>query len=488
MKVLYTIIIVALIVGAAGLLYSGRSGGSPVSESAQALRLCEDGTADLNAFRLNDAVEKLTACLELDPNLAEASISLANTYYRLGRTDEYKLALARSDSLTALIQDDQRRMMAQLRLCRHGGSRFIAIGDSLIEKLSQEMPNNVVVLEHKAITSKDDDEQEKWLQKLLKVDPNYAVAYNLLGYLELRRGQFDKAEKHFQKYNFLSPGLANPHDCLGELYLAEGRYEEAEAEFVQSITIQPDFYHSFINLSQTFLARGMIKQGVDILEKIRSEIAGTGMERRVDIQILHTMMLYGLNDQLAEAAPRFYSKWPEDDDAAFFRAMTLAHKGDFAGSEAVMDSCLASWRSSDAYRYNQKGIDMAGKRYQALVSDLADSPKTRVRHWASLAAMQSDEPMQEQWYYRWKLGQALLDAGKPAKALEQITPVLEINPRRISMLLLAVRCEIALGQTTEARQIVDQAKWALAKADADFPPLQKVQELEAQVRELEGSS
>ena len=488
MKALYITIVVVLIAGAAGLLYSGRTGGSPVSDSAQALQLCREGTADYHAFRLNDAVDKLTACLELDPELAEASISLTNSYKRLGRTEEYELALARSDSLTALIDDDERRMIAQLQLAKHGGSRYRAIGDSLVQTLSRTRPNDVVVLEHKAVTAKDDAEQEKWLNRLLKVDPNYAVAYNLLGYLELRRGNFEKAEAHFQKYSFLSPGLANPHDCLGELYMAEGRYEEAEAAFVKSITIQPDFYHSFINLSQTFLARGQIKKGVDILEKIRSEIAGSGLERRVDAQIMQTMVLYGLDEELAEAAPRYFSKWPEDGDAAFFRAMTLAYLGDFATSEAVMDSALTAWRASEYYPYRQKMIDMAGKRYQALVADLADSPSTRVRHWGSLVAMQDEAPMYEQWYHRWKLGEALLDAGKPAKALEQVTPVLEYNPRLINPLLLAVRCEIALGQIPEARQIVDQAKWALSTADADFPPLLSLQELEKKVQELEGSS
>jgi tetratricopeptide (TPR) repeat protein len=485
LKALYTIIIVALIVGAAGLIYSGRTGGSPVSDSAQAIRLCEEGTADFHAFRLNDAVKKLTTCLELDPNLAEASISLTNSYGRLGRIPEYMASLARSDSLVAQIVDDDRRMMAQLQLSKHGHSKFKAIGDSLIKRLAVEKPENVVVLEAMATRAQTDDEKEKAWRRLLKVDPNYAVAYNMLGYLELARGNFEESEEFLQKYAFLSPGLANPHDSLGDLYSAQGRYEEAEAAYAKSITIQPDFYASMINLGKTFLARGQIDKGTSILEKIRSEIAGSKLELEVDVQILMTMMLYGLEEELATAAPAFYTKWPENGDAVFFRAMALAHMGNYAGSEAVMDSALTKWRASESYRSHPKGIDMAGKRYRALVSDLADSPSTRIRHWASLVTMGEDEPMYEQWYRRWRLARALLDDGKPEKALEQVIPVLETNPRQINPLLLAVEAEIALGRAEEARQIVDQAKFALAKADADFPPLIRVQELEKRVQELE---
>ena len=96
--------------------------------------------------------------------------------------------------------------------------------------------------------------------------------------------------------------------------------------------------------------------------------------------------------------------------------------------------------------------------------------------------------MHEQTYDRWKLGEALLDNGQPELALEQIAPLLEINPRLINPLILAVKASLALRQPEQSRSALEQAKWALSKADPDFPPLLKLKELEAQVAELEGSS
>lgn len=488
MKTILSLVGALLVIGAAVFLVSNRTGGSPLSPSSQALVLCEEGTADMNAFRLNEARDKLQASLELDPNLAEASISLAFTFARLGRSDEFRVALARADSLVGNIPDADRRMMLQLQLSGARPSRFFASRDSLLDRLGVEKPDNIHVLVAQAENSRSEEEREKAWQKVIEVNPNFANGYNMLGYLELSRGNYEKAAEHMQKYAFLAPDLANPHDSLGDVYFAQGRYEEAEAEYVASVTMQPDFYASLINLGRTFLARGQIAQGLDILEKVRQEIAGSTLEQRVDLEIVQTLIFYDLNDKIADLTSRYVVKWPEDGNAAFFRAMRLAHLGKLAESQAVMDSSLTMWRLGEGYLESgdyREHIDRAGKRYQGLIADLADSPATRVRQWAGVVALSAKAPLHEQWYERWRLGEALLDNGQPALALEQITPLLEINPRLINPLLLAVKSYLALGDAEVSRQALEQAKWALGKADPDFPPVLKLRELEARVAELE---
>jgi tetratricopeptide (TPR) repeat protein len=491
LKAFISILVTILVIGAVGFMISGKTGGSPISESSQALSLCKEGTADLNAYRLNAAREKLEASLELDPNLAEASISLAFTLARLGREDEYKAALARSDSLVTNITDPDRRMMTQLRLSATRDSKFYSIRDSLLARLQVEKPNNIHVLVTMAEKRASIEERIQAWEKILEVDPNFANAYNMLGYMALYQGKYDLAIEHMQKYAFLAPDLANPHDSMGDVYFAMGRYEDAESEYVKSVTMQPDFYASLINLGRTYLARGQINKGVDILEKVRTEIAGSTLEQKVDQQIVETLIIYDLEDKVSELTANFVVKWPENGSAAFYRAMRLAYMGKFPEGQAVMDSALAMWRVNERYKDNEEfrqSIDRSDKRYQALVSDLADTPSTRIRHWASVVAMNSEMVMHEQWYDRWRLGEALLDNNQPELAMEQITPVLEINPRLINPLILAIKASLAQRQPELSRQALEQAKWALSQADPDFPPLLKVQELEKEVAELEGSS
>ena len=495
MKAFISVLILVLVIAAAAFLITGKTGGSPFSESSQAVSLCEEGTADLNAFRLNAARDKLIACLELDPNLAEASISLAFTYARLGRTDEFEKTVARADSLVSNILDDDRRMMAQLRLSSTYGksykSKFTSIRDSLITRLQVEKPNNIHVLV--ALTaglSGSPEKMERAWRRVLEADPNYAVTYNMLGYLELKRGNYEQAIEHMQKYAFLSPDLANPYDSLGDVYYAQGRYEEAEAAYVESVTMQPDFYVSLINLGRTYLARGQVKKGLGILEKVRTEVSGSNLEKKVDQEILHTLVQFDIEEELGKIAQRYIVKWPKDTSTALFRAMSLAYSNKLPESQAVMDSALTVWRLSEPYKnfpQYREFMEQSGKRYHALVSDLVDPPQTRVRHWAGLVAMNTDQALHEQWYDRWKLGEALLANNQPDLALGQILPILEMNQRLISPLLLAVRINLAQNNPAGARGALEQTKWALSKADKDFPPFATVKELEKEVSELEGS-
>jgi tetratricopeptide (TPR) repeat protein len=382
-------------------------------------------------------------------------------------------------------------MMAQLRLTATPRSKFSSIRDSILDRLSVEKPDNVEVLVALTTRAETDEERRKAWQRVIEADPNYAVSYNMLGYMELANGNYDKAVEYMQKYAFLAPDLANVHDSLGDVYFAQGRYEDAEEEYVKSVTMQPDFYASLINLGRTYLARGQISKGVDILEKVRGEIEGSTLEQRVDQQILQVLILYELEDKLDEMTARYIQKWPEDGNTALYRGMRLAYMGKFPEGQAVMDSAVTAWRLSESYK-DQSGekqyIDRVSKLYQALVADLADPPATRVRHWATVVAMDAELPMHEQWYDRWRLGEALLDDGKPREALEQIAPALDVNPRLINPLMLAVRCYLALEEPRTAREVLEQAKWALSRADADFPPVQRVQELEAEVKALEGGS
>ena len=79
-------------------------------------------------------------------------------------------------------------------------------------------------------------------ERLLTVNPNYAYAYNMLGYAAAARGDFAKAEDYLKRYRYLAPDQANPLDSLGELYALVGRYDEAEDVLKKALAIKGDFF------------------------------------------------------------------------------------------------------------------------------------------------------------------------------------------------------------------------------------------------------
>ncbi len=485
----------ALLLIALGVVLTGGEGGNTaVSADPEAALLCREGTEDANAFRLEAAVRKLGRALELDPALAEAAIPRAMALMRLGRGDEFKAELARADSLTLLIADDDRRMLAELRLSSFMGSRYFAWRDSLMGRLAAEKPHDMHVLVAQAGETKrsgDSAAQERAWRRIIAIEPNYANGYNELGYLELNRGNYDKAIEYMQKYAFLAPDLANPHDSLGEVLMTIGRYEEAEQEFRASLKMQPDFYHSWINLGRVYLARGQIKTGREILEKVRGLVAGSDLEKRVDREMVGAYLVNGLKEELDRVTRDFVARYPEDGTSGFYRAMRLAYMGRVQEGQAVMDSCLAEWRTMDFYVKNEgsrRNIDYADRQFDALVADIADDPATAARLWRRVVDLVADQrPLHEIWFDRYRLAAALQASGRPQEALAEIEPILAANPRAINVLVLATRCYLDLDDAGRARRAVDQLAWSLADADPDFPARATAAQLELAVAALEGN-
>lgn len=475
-------LIIALVAAAAligiGLVATGSQGDARLSRDPEAAALCEEGTADLHAFRLRAAVEKLGRSLQKDPALAEASISRTMAFLRLGERQNLKQELARADSLTAALKDDRRRLVAQLRLSALPGSRFAAMRDSVYEVLKVQAPEDIYVLEAGAAFAamqQDDVLTEQAWRRIIEKNPNYANSYNMLGYLELNRGNYDLAIEYMQKYAFLAPDLANPHDSLGEVYLALGRYEEAESEFQTSVRMQPDFYHSLINLGKVYLARGQIRRGVEIFEALRVQVAGSELEMRVDREVISTYLRAGLLAELGQATARFVTRYPDEDASAVYRAVRLAYMGRAADGQSVMDSSLVAWRADPAYGQYEKarqGVESTARQYEGIVADLAGDGARAAAAWdAALRILQAGTPRHELFYLHYRLGAALRAGDRPREALSEIDPVLATNPRLPEVLLLKVRCHLDLGETEAATATLSQLEWALAKADPDLPIL-----------------
>lgn len=487
-------IIIALATAAAligiGLVAAGSRDHTKVSRNPHAVQLCDEGTADLHAFRLRAAVQKLEQCLQEDPTLAEASISRTLAFLQLGERENMKRELARADSLTAALKDDRRRHVAQLRLSVLGGSRFSAMRDSLYEFMQIEDPNNIYVLvagaERAALAQDDKAVEEAW-RRILEVDPNFATSYNMLGYLELNRGNYEQAIEHMQKYAFLAPDLANPHDSLGEVYMALGRYEDAEAEFVKSVTMQPDFYHSLINLGKVYLARGELRRGLALLEEFRDKVAGTELESRVDREIIVTYLKAGMIEELNRSTARLISRPAQDDGSAVYRAIRLSYLGRLAEGRAVMDSSLAVWRASPKYRDPNRTkarheIESSAKQFEGIAADLAGDHARAAEAWAAvLRILQPGTAQHELFYVNYRLAEALRLSGRPREALAQIDPVLAINARLPESLLLKVRCHLELGETEAARKTLAQLEWTLAKADPDLPVVAEAAKLRSRL-------
>jgi len=461
------------------------------SKNQKAVNLCDEGTADLQAFRFQDAVTKLGQCLEMDPALAEAAISRALAYANLQENENARRELARADSLTAAITNEKRRLLAQLRLSRMEASRFHAMGESLRDRMEHQEPDNFFVLEAKAARAANSNDPETAIaiwRRILDINPNHAAAYNQVGYLEFNRGNYEAALEQLQKYIFMAPELANPHDSYGEVLMTLGRYEEAEEEFRLSVRMQSDFYPSLINLGRTYLARGKVAKGVLILDRVRHQIAGTEVERAVDLRILTSYLVAEQWDQILTVSHNYIVRYPQAPLTPMLRAMNLANGGQSEQGTAIMDSTLSARRASHRYQDSEqirRATELLAQQFEGFKQDqFGDGPAAAIAWSRTVELMASNTPYHGQFFQRARLANSLLVSGRPDAALTEIDPMLAVNPRLINVLILKVQAHLDKSQAEAAAAAQEQLTWALSGADVDYAPRARATELAGQINAL----
>ena len=217
------------------------------------------------------------------------------------------------------------------------------------------------------------------------------------------------------------------------------------------------------------MERGQIERGVQLLEKVRAQIAGTDWERRVDGTLMRTYYDHELRDALRKAVARWLAAHAQDWQAAYYRAVALGLAGQPARARAACDTFAASLPRAPWFDGTEVARDLGTvlvhncRGMLALEAGEADSA---CAHFAAALKASRDASPGETWSLRLNHAKSLLLAGDPASALAQTRAVLDVNPRRLQALSLEARALLAQGRRDEAREALARLREALAAADA----------------------
>jgi tetratricopeptide (TPR) repeat protein len=322
------------------------------------------------------------------------------------------------------------------------------------------------------------------------MNPNYANAYNFLGYLAAAQGKYDEAISYLQKYAFLAPDLANPHDSLGEILMHIGRYEDAEREYRKALEIQPDFFNSLLMLAQVYIEQGRVTKGVDILEKTRDQIAGTKFELHVDYLLVNTYYTHKLEKECGQACVRFFTSHPDFFDSAHFRSYHLTLRGKFDEARSVHDSLMAAAAEYKWVKESERGQKwLAQKRncFEANFAEALNELDSAAALWEQCVAGNSHLAPHDRHGHMTSYAEVLLKLGRHEDAFNQSAQILSTNPNLIRPLLTFVSAAAALGRYDEARTAMARLDAILAQADDDLPAQVAAEKLRSQISRFPSS-
>ncbi|MGB6031861.1 MAG: tetratricopeptide repeat protein, partial [Bacteroidota bacterium] len=187
----------------------------------------------------------LEKAVRLDTTFAYAYFELSKT---LGGLALYRLsneALAVAYRFSHKTTDLERRYIKAEWVRWKGGPTKIF--KSIVRDYPKE--KHVLYLLAKTFAATDAEQAIGYLKRALELDPNYVFALNLLGYLYMRIGEFERARECFERYASILPDNPNVYDCMGELYFRMGKLDMAVAEYKKTTDMDPNFFYSWTGLA-----------------------------------------------------------------------------------------------------------------------------------------------------------------------------------------------------------------------------------------------
>ncbi len=266
-------LVVALAAAGTATAFLLRGRRDVTTSSEEAYRCYVAGRDNQLKLYEKEAIQSYAEALKHDPHFVMATVRLAA--YQGMRDPERARSLI--DAAKKRLDDVTPGEALALRIVEAQLARDDERLEELLDELERKFPQEPELYQLRAgLLMKKGKPQEAAAQyeKLIALDPNYAIAYNSLGYHWASMGDFAKSEDYLKRYRFLASDQANPYDSLGELYANTGRYDEAETSFRKALAVKPDFVPSLAHLGTLEALRGRYAEAAGYFLKAIEESEG----------------------------------------------------------------------------------------------------------------------------------------------------------------------------------------------------------------------
>jgi serine/threonine protein kinase/Tfp pilus assembly protein PilF len=298
------------------------------------------GKEDYHLFYHQDAKRFLEKAIALDSSFAAAHAYLAFTLYALNEGEATERAI-RNAMLYAPRASERERLIIE------------ATHAFMIERDDRRLGLGYRITGAYELAAVE-------LKKALKLDPDYAVALNELGYVYVALQQYEQALECFQHQVSVRPGDANPMDSMAELYFIMGKLDEAIARYREVLEINPDFYVSYLPMSYALALRGDLTEALRSVDMFISSAPTAGLKGEAHcVRAVYCLLggqyrqatvdLGKARDFASTAGSRAWNEW-----IGLVEGWVLFEHKDYDGSRGAMekyyDYYLKDDPSSEAHR------------------------------------------------------------------------------------------------------------------------------------------
>ncbi len=435
----------ALAIGAillAGIGCTRGAGKIPVTTSSDEARTAYlEGQVLLDNIEITDARPSFEKAVAADPDFALAYLRLAFTQTN---PSDFRVQLQKASALADNVSEGERLWILAVQAGNQGNPAKTL---ELLQQLVAAYPNDErahFLLGGNYFGRQNLAKAIEECEKAVEINPEFAAAYNLLGYANRNSGYTAEAEQAFKKYIELLPNNPNPYDSYAEFLLATGRYDTSIDSYQKALSVDPHFVASYIGIATNLNFQGKHKQARgQIQEMFRT--ARTDGERR--LAYLATVTSYVDEGQLGKAVEELGKRYAlaEKNGSAIQMAADLNTMGNLLLEAGKVNEPQAKYKQ--AWTLSEEADIPAAAKAAATRARHANAARVALKKSDVAAAKSATEefrtlaesaniPGQTRLYHQLS-GMIALEEKAYDRALEELQQANQLNPRTLFRMALA---------------------------------------------------
>ena len=207
------------------------------TDSELALELYESGMLAFDQIKLGVAYHNLEMAVREDPDFF---MSYFWMYFMSSKSS--KKVAEKALQTSSSLNDGEKLIKTAFKYLLDGQDEKVVEHLQMAVDLYPSDPHIhkiLYILQYQFM--KDYEGAVKSITRAINAIPEYALAYNQLGYAFMELEEYDKAEKAFDQYIKKAPGLANPYDSKGDFYMTTKQFDKAYDSYMKAFELDSSF-------------------------------------------------------------------------------------------------------------------------------------------------------------------------------------------------------------------------------------------------------
>jgi tetratricopeptide (TPR) repeat protein len=298
-------------------------------------------------LRPTDARQHFRQAAEIDPEFTLAHLALANS---APTNAEFFEALERASQVSADASAGE-RLMVDANLAGVNGEPELQ--HQLLQELIAAYPEDERARQLAGnfyfFTRQEYDRAVEQYRRATEINPDFAPAYNLLGYGLRFMDDYAGAEAAFKRYIELIPDEPNPYDSYAELLMKMGRFDESIEQYQRALEQDPNFIASYVGIANNQILLGEYDQARATLARLEAQARTDGERRQACTWASRTYVHEGDPERALAEVQRRYDVAAATDD---FGAMS-------ADANLMGDILLHFGRPDEAVQKYDEAVELS---------------------------------------------------------------------------------------------------------------------------------